>query len=764
MDKDAALKWLTWLYGETFDGHVWIGGHLDGFGGRLFNGEGALTAAVDYAAMLDEAGAGLDMAGVYHRLTTMREVPSGRGKATDSITLPALMMDLDIRGPGHKADNYPESFDALCSLLADAGVPEPSTWVSSGGGWYPVWKLTEAAPVHDADVLAVMQERSRGLHRAVIAAGKALGLKVDNTSDLARVYRLPGTTNRKPGVRPVIATWGGESGRTYKAAQLDVKPVQRATEPVATAAKSMNVDKPAVDLRGGMAGLFGQGASHAADDVRAFTVTQAMDFVRPALDALRAAQDGEINVRLNDAACALAHFGAEFWGEDAADRQLYAALDATVYDGVTWRAEDTIASARRAMAGSWRGVLVPTPPSPEALDAASASVEVDAVDALIAEMVSLDELENAPPPKYMIHQFLQYDSESWLIGAPGSKKSFVAFDMAARVVRGEPWQGFDTSPADVVFVVAEGSSGHGKRVKAWRKRYGPVEAGGRQAVFTLPRPVQAKEVEKWAVLVGACRKLGQRAAEAGRGLLVVLDTQARVTVGLKENDNGEMNYFVEAVSAIRRASGACVLTIHHTKKGGGDARGASVIDGAQTTELKVMSDSGKLTAKLLTEKQKDIDERAPLNLAFEVIEVGRDEKGKPVTSLVLCEQDSTAFRLAWSGAEVTEENVDAEEQAKITPLNYRTSIDSWIVSRSPAAKWQHRIVQAVVDTAETLGLTQADVRKLVKEKYGDVDNKTWLRAWQAVTNESGQWADVVVGAGGQRWTRDPIRVAEILVE
>lgn len=758
MDKDVALKWLTWLYGETFEGHVWIGGHLDGFGGRLF-AAGSLDAAVDYAATLDLAGQGHEMAGVYHRLTTMREVVGGRGKVEDSVSLPALMMDLDIRGPGHKADTYPENEAALRTLLADAGVPEPSTWINSGGGRYAVWKLDAPAPVHDADVLLRMQERARSLHRGVIEVAKTAGFKVDNTSDLARVYRLPGTTNRKPGVEPVTATWAGADGaRVYAARDVCVTRQERA-EPVRERVEAAAPAAPAaMDWRGGMAGLFGQGgggASHSGP--RGFTVTQAMAFVRPALAALAVAADGEINVRLNEAACALAHFGEEFWSVEAADRQLLAALDATEYDGRTWKAEDTIASARRGMSADWRGMLVPEPVTAAAIDAAVGTVQPDAVDALIAEMLSPEAIVSRPAPKFMIHGLLQFDSESWLIGPAGSKKSFTILDMAARVIRGEHWQGRRTNPADVVMIVAEGAGGVGKRVDAWQRRYGAIGEG----LYILPRPVQAGDPAQWAVLVGACRKLGQRAAERGRGLFVVLDTQARVTVGLKENDATDMGVFVSAVGAIRAATGACVLPVHHTGRTGGDARGSSAIDGAQTTELKV-SAKGKLTGRLSVEKQKDIEEIEDINLAFEVVELGLDADGERLTSLVMCEQDSTAFRLAWAGGEVTEEGLALEEQAKVTPFKARTVLDSWIGQRSPRAMWQHWIVQALVDTAGTLGLTQSEVRDVVAEKRGKADNSTWRKAWQSVTDDGGQWSDVVLSAGGQRWTVDHLRAAELL--
>jgi len=763
MDKDVALKWLTWLYGEAFEGGLWIGGHLDGFKGQVFDGAYALERAVEYAAALDDAGAGHEMAGVYHRLTTMREVDGGRGKVEDSVLLPAFAMDLDIRGPGHKAENYPADEATLRSLLADAGVVEPSTWVNSGGGRYAFWKLDAPAPVWDADVRAAMMERSARLHAGVIAVAKSLGLKVDNTRDLARVYRLPGTTNRKPGCAPVTATWTGADGaRTYLASQVEatrhpttqsvswaeaVESSQRDFREIEARRDALNV--PAFDLQGGMAGLFGQARAHDPAEARGFTVAQAMAFVRPALDALRGAADGEINVRLNEAACALAHFGPEFWDEAAADRQLDAALACTMYDGLTWQAADTIASARRAMASDWRALLIPEPAA--ALDAAVAMAPVDEVDALLAEMLSLDEIVSRPAPKFLIHGLLQLDSESWLIGPPGSKKSFVVLDMAARIIRGEPWQGRRTNPADVVMIVAEGAGGAGKRADAWQRRYGKVGDG----LFVLPRPVQAADTARWGVLVRACARLADSARERGRGLFVILDTQARVTVGLKENDATDMGIFVSAIGAIRAATGGCVLAVHHTGRAGGDARGSSAIDGAQTTELKVTA-SGKLTGKLSIEKQKDIEEIEPIRIAFEVIELGVDADGERLTSLVLAEQDSTAFRLAWAGGEA------GAEVTQEAPFKERVECEAWIVARRPARgqapvnEWW--VMQALVDTARTTGLTQSEVHAIVEEKRGKVDKTTFKRAWQKVTEDGGAWADVVISAGGQRWTVDPMAV------
>lgn len=340
-----ALSWLHWLYGEEFDGQIWIGGHGDGFKGRLFT---STEHAAYYAIELDAAGEGRPW-GVYHRLTTMRTVGEGRGRADDSIALPALMQDLDLRGPGHVAGNYPETFADLLALIEDVGMPSTSAWVDSGHGRYSVWRLK--APGLD------MQESAtavRELHRAMIDAAAKRGWKIDNTSDLARIYRMPGTTNRKAGeARPV--TWViGEGATEYPLDALKPREsAPAAATPVVQSSLFADAYAPAAVPQ---SSLFADHSHVSADSARTFTVGQAMAFVKPFLDALASAQDGEINNRLNVAAIALAHFGPEFWGEEVADRLLNEALDETVYDGATWKASDTIASARKSP--GWRATLI----------------------------------------------------------------------------------------------------------------------------------------------------------------------------------------------------------------------------------------------------------------------------------------------------------------------------------------------------------------------------------------------------------------------
>lgn len=369
---------------------------------------------------------------------------------------------------------------------------------------------------------------------------------------------------------------------------------------------------------------------------------------------------------------------------------------------------------------------------PEALDQVPEPT-VDAVDALLAEMRGLEEIKAQKPPRMLIQGLLTLDSESWVIGAPGSKKSFVVLDQALHVAEGLPWMGLKTTQGLVVMIVAEGSGGLGARVQAWERQNGrPLPT----AVRVLPRPVQAANHGAWQVLVKACERL--------RPVLVVIDTQARVTVGLEENSAKEMGQYVEAVRAIREATGACVLSVHHTGRAGGDARGSSAIDGAQTTELKVISEAGALIGKLRSEKQKDLALAPDIDLTFVRHVVGVDEDGQEVSSLAL--SGNTFEAASARSADAVGEKIDLEPWRGQDPGAW-TVIDG--VPNNASLK--RKILQVLRDHARDLGLTDPQVRAIVKERWSEPSKSGWNTAWQEVCS-----LPCVINSRGERWTLDRV--------
>ncbi|EFV14317.2 hypothetical protein HMPREF9336_00814 [Segniliparus rugosus ATCC BAA-974] len=195
----------------------------------------------------------------------------------------------------------------------------------------------------------------------------------------------------------------------------------------------------------------------------------------------------------------------------------------------------------------------------------------------------------------------------------------------------------ETPHGRVLYIAAEGMNGIKRRKRAWEKVYG-AEPDLRALAF-LPMPVQAGRWADWDVLVKAATRL--------RPALVVIDTQARVTAGLDENSAKDMGMYVDAVRKLRTHTEACVLTIHHVGRNGGDARGSSVLDGAQDTEIRVEKDKkgpgGKLRVKITLDKQKDgTDGDIGIAATLRRVDLGANQYGKPVTSLALEPHDPFA--------------------------------------------------------------------------------------------------------------------------
>lgn len=217
--------------------------------------------------------------------------------------------------------------------------------------------------------------------------------------------------------------------------------------------------------------------------------------------------------------------------------------------------------------------------------------EATFVDQLRAALVDTAGLDAIPEPQPLIRGLLYRDSIAWLIGPPGNGKSFVALDMAGSVGTGEPWQGFPVERGDVLYLIAEGVSGVRPRVRAWESSAGRAMAG----VQFLPVAVQAANAGQWDALV-------QLAAEL-RPVFAVVDTQARVTVGMEENAAKDMGVFVHRVEQLRVATGACVTVVHHQGRNGEHMRGSTALEGAATTILRVAKDDDTVTVSC--SKQKD---------------------------------------------------------------------------------------------------------------------------------------------------------------
>ena len=214
-----------------------------------------------------------------------------------------------------------------------------------------------------------------------------------------------------------------------------------------------------------------------------------------------------------------------------------------------------------------------------------------ALDRLRAALVDTTGLEDIPEPEPLIEGIIYRDSLVWLIGQPGNGKSFVSLDMAGSVGTGLTWHDWPVTQGPVLYLVAEGVTGVKARVRAWESAAGTKMTG----VYFLPVAVQATSDGDWRALVELATEL--------RPAFIVIDTQARVTVGMEENAARDMGLFVHRAEQLRFPTKACVMIVHHQGRNGDHMRGSTALEGAATTIIKVTKDDDILT--LSCSKQKD---------------------------------------------------------------------------------------------------------------------------------------------------------------
>lgn len=265
------------------------------------------------------------------------------------------------------------------------------------------------------------------------------------------------------------------------------------------------------------------------------------------------------------------------------------------------------------------------------------------VNELFKQLLNSQNLDEIPDLVPVIDGLLYRETVARINGKPGAMKSFVALDMAGHVSNGLQWNSRPVLMGSVVYLVAEGHAGIRKRVRAWEQEHGLPH----RALF-LPRPVQIASPE-WAVFQEACRLL--------KPSLVIVDTQARTTVGVEESSNKEMSAVFTRIEELAKTSGACVLLIHHLGHTGSHGRGASSVLGAVQTEITIKKD-GKGAEKVIVitgTKSKDDDDSYEIRMLPKVVPVTglQGRSGAAQTSVVLVPESGAVMALPGLDAEAT---------------------------------------------------------------------------------------------------------------
>lgn len=220
------------------------------------------------------------------------------------------------------------------------------------------------------------------------------------------------------------------------------------------------------------------------------------------------------------------------------------------------------------------------------------------------------EIEQQEPLTPLVQGLIDLNTLCVLYGAYGSGKSFVALDLAAHIATGRKWHGREVHQGPVLYIVGEGAHGMRGRWRAWADRYGQDDTPD---LVWLPFPAQlSPKLNHHAELMEIVREL--------RPVAVFIDTFARSTGGLDENDTGAMSAIITALDEIRIAAGQgpAIIPVHHTGWNTTRLRGSVALPAAADAVIKVEKEADWVT--VTHEKAKETEPLPPIHFKLTAAE------------------------------------------------------------------------------------------------------------------------------------------------
>jgi hypothetical protein len=228
-----------------------------------------------------------------------------------------------------------------------------------------------------------------------------------------------------------------------------------------------------------------------------------------------------------------------------------------------------------------------------------------------------------------------------IAGPTGSAKTFLALKMSVDVGSGWPFFDHKTTRCGVLYIGAEGQGGLRKRIAAIKQRFSFGDTA--EVPFALyPAPIDLVSDGSGAKQIIAYAEALNEVLPVKIGVIVV-DTLARCFGGRDENSTQDMSTFVSRCDTIRNATGATVLVVHHFGRDESKGmRGSIALKAAADTVIEVTGTEGTRTVKV--EKQKDGAAGETFAFNLEVVDLGLDEDGEPITSCVVVPSAATPTR------------------------------------------------------------------------------------------------------------------------
>jgi len=215
--------------------------------------------------------------------------------------------------------------------------------------------------------------------------------------------------------------------------------------------------------------------------------------------------------------------------------------------------------------------------------------------------------------------------------------------------------------------------------------------------------------------------------------VLVLDTLNRSLAGSESSDK-DMAAYIQAADAVREAFGCVVIIVHHCGIDGTRPRGHTSLTGAAEAQLSVERDTAGNIITTVEWMKDGGTEGDKLISALEVVKVGEDLKGKPITSCVVVPVDAMSppkseslkltgnLKLAYEAlCEALAELGEVIPSTRIPPRTMSVEVSGW------TSIWTSKNVNAKIkpDSVRT-NFNRASKELQVRKIIGVWNGRVWI--------------------------------------
>lgn len=233
------------------------------------------------------------------------------------------------------------------------------------------------------------------------------------------------------------------------------------------------------------------------------------------------------------------------------------------------------------------------------------------------------------------------------MGPSRSGKTFEVLDVIMHVMRGEPFAGRKVVPGGYVYLTYEGATGFENRLRAYLKHHEMrLEDLHSFAWLTRPPNMFANEDNVKALGVEI-----SKLAESFRLPLAgtVVDTHNSATRGSSEVKSDDINRIMHNYETVKETTGAPLIIIGHTNAEGrhrgneqlfNNIEAAILVERVYTDAKHTQErrdDDGRVIRRGKINKQREGDDRTSWEFVLQEVQIGTDEDGDPITSMVSVE-------------------------------------------------------------------------------------------------------------------------------